>query len=454
MFDRLKSMLPDVKNLFASGSAFQPRDDSFEAIFECLTRNSINLKSRIDRFLSEFRHPDLSGVLVQGQLIKARLDRVLDSFQAQMDKFDLQRHERGAHYRNWQLEHGIRRMALRSNWMNTALKIMICVLVEGLMAAGLLLGSGHLGVIMAILYGLTLAFIASLLGLLTGYFGLRFATFKIRAPRTAPEDSNIRTAGRVALVAGILGLFLMILTASRVRATGSHSGIFSFNEVGLFEGLNDAFAISLLMLGIVSAVIAMREGYSGIEDPIPGLSRMRAYADDELNADVDGFVAETEDLLAELVGPFLEAADELLAQCADIDDRRADAHLALNAAIRDHNGEIDFAGQRLIAADRMERERRELVTGRPDRQERDLGLDALSQFRIGLISEEDIAHHDLTLLDAGRLHLLRTQIETTYIALVSDIRNAHAEYRAGQIGLPPVFHPDFTNPNHGDDDAL
>lgn len=202
-------------------------------------------------------------------------------------------------YRRFQYERGVMRPARKPDWLVTAIVLQVCGVVEGGITAALMVGNGEMDVISAVIYGLSVAFINVLIGVVAGFLPGRYATYNQDANEPGRHDHTIRTTARVGLILFAIAALALHFGAARVRATGSHSGIFDFSDVSLAATFNDYFAIAIVVVGLIGTLIAFYEGYFGLSDPVPDYTRARVEAEGKVDAEAHdqerGIIAQAED---------------------------------------------------------------------------------------------------------------------------------------------------------------
>ncbi len=242
-------------------------------------------------------------------------------------------------------DHGITHEAEKPNVLNTIMVSQGCILLEGMVTAGLMLADGKMDTPVAITYGLSVAGINVLAGLATGFFPARFIGYRWKAPYSWTRDRLIRIAAWCGLGGMISLMGVLNFSAARVRATGEHHGIFNFDTVGFWDTFNDYYSVGILTIGFIGGLIAIYEGYKGIKDSVPGYTRVWKAAETQVNTatqDVyDRFLDMAEDT-------YENAKDSAQNHLDDIDGyfEAQDADIAdLVKRITAHNHKVESARQ-------------------------------------------------------------------------------------------------------------
>ena len=249
---------------------------------------------------------------------------------------DVQR-ERYRGYRLFQVMKNIWRPAALPDPLMTAFLAMICILAEGAMAGALMISDGKMDIMTGFAYGLSFAAINIIVGLVIGYFPLRYVGYNADALNASMKDCLIRLFSWAGLGALLSLLALLIFSAARVRATGAHHGIFDFSTVGFFGTFNDALSLAIIALGIMGSIIAIYKGYQGIHDPVPGYTDVRKRAEEQIR---DASFDLHEEALVRIDAVYDDAAESLedcLMAHKDAQTRYTQDIKALNEQIAAHN---------------------------------------------------------------------------------------------------------------------
>lgn len=157
----------------------------------------------------------------------------------------------------------------------------------------------------------------------------------------APQTMRTMALGGTILGTG-LGAVL-VFSAARLRALGSHEGVFSFETVSLFETYNDSLVILITVIGGASILLAAREGYLGFSDPIPGYSE--AY--DQATVDID---AAAEELVDDAIEGIEDLGDDALSDAGDTLEAAQNGPATLRAALLEQSRRIEVHNDTVRAA--------------------------------------------------------------------------------------------------------
>ncbi len=214
----------------------------------------------------------------------AQLAQIEDQARASADRLKAERVAASQVKRLFQIERRILRPARTQDIPLACFVLMCCLFGDGALTAGLMVGNGDMDVPTAIIYGLTIASINVATGVTAGFFCGRFMGYKLRATEVTPQDRQIRWTARGGFAAFILSTLTLLFGAARVRATGSHSGIFDFSEISLAATFNDYYAIGIVVVGVIATVVAFYKGMTGFSDPEPGYTEIHKAASDDILA--------------------------------------------------------------------------------------------------------------------------------------------------------------------------
>lgn len=153
-------------------------------------------------------------------------------------------------------------------------------------------------------------------------------------------DQQRRKWSRIALGLSVFANLMLLWTAMRVRALGSHHGIFSFDEVGFFSTFNDGLSIAVLILGVLGAIFGYFKGYCGISDPIPGYTKARGDVEDHILNEVYDAADTTEDDILDWVDDAEDLAEDAIEDRDTASAKRASLMEEYSAACDAHNDTI------------------------------------------------------------------------------------------------------------------
>lgn len=410
-----------------------------EELFSKLGAKSAELQARAQEFLSQAHYADNSGLIKTLERMKIWIELTLGQFKDLLSDFVDHRRERAEHVLAVLCDNGITTPPKRHNWIDTLLATMPLTLFEGVIVGVLMIAGGHMGVIAGFSYGLIFAFSNVITGMLAGYFTLRHARYKASAVNLTSQDKRIQVQGKLGFYALLGVLVLLIFVAARVRATGSHEAVFSFNDVSFFQTFNDAMAIVIIVIASASSFVAIFKGYK--IDPIVGLSAAQEFATDAINADVEGFVFDTDDMVTDRIENVLEDAHDALKRIENVERQRADGLAKINNPRREFNHEIEVAKNALIARQRHEIDRYEQIKGVKIDPIPDLGLEVFDALKLPLISDADYNDAHEGAAQAVELRALVSDLEAALDDARSKIQVAHTQYRATQPNLSPTQEP-------------
>lgn len=271
------------------------------------------------------------------------LERIKDAAQAAMAKLAEQRLLKAQAYRQLKLDHGILRDARTPNILTTILIAQGAMLVEGTATAALMVADGKMDIPAAAAYGASVTVLNFATGMFAGYFTARYLNYRADSPTPGPRDHRTRWIARAGFAALVTMLATFNFGAARVRATGSHSGIFDFQTASFFATFDDYYAWAVLGLGVLGGMLGIYKGYSGISDPIPGFTEARREAEDAIleaapkTADQYLNAAET------TYQPVSEYVEDAIDALKKGEERQATALADLNGAILAHDHKVDSA---------------------------------------------------------------------------------------------------------------
>lgn len=444
------------------------REAVMGASFTIPVRQASSVGHRRAAYLAGFRseHSDLTLALRRFRASKpdfspAQLERIVASGVAEMDALAAQsaaqferltqarRHAYRAH-RAFQDEHGLTAPAKMPDMLSALLVLMICGLAEAAFTAVLMITGGKMTVLEGFGYGATVAAVNLAIGTLAGFLPLRYAGFKRNAPNPQPRDATIRSAAWASFAFASLVLTVLHFAAARVRVTGSATSIFDFSTVSFGATFADYYALGVMAIGAVGAVLAVTKGYNGFSDPVPGYTDSRRSAGERIDA--EGQDAH-DDALASLAEIFARAGDEADSLLADADDRirsYADQHDALARRTAAHNGLIETACDDLKLAAQDEVARQSFVAGQPQAPE-PLRLEELKALTLPDLPDDaaGVAMPDLPQADAfTRLQAARDGataiIRSAFNAFLTDLTRFDFSPQAKETHDAPFSHaPQF-----------
>ncbi|MBI1208198.1 MAG: hypothetical protein GC191_13045 [Azospirillum sp.] len=330
-------------------------------------------------------------------------------------------------YRAFQIDHGIEREATCPDIQSTVMVTQGAVLAEAAVTAGLLVSDGKLAPVEACIYGLSFAGINVAVGLAAGYFGCRFAGYRVNAPDARPRDEHVRLAAWAGLGASAGALTLLNLAAARTRATGSHKDIWNFEKVSFLGTFDDYFAIAILILGALGAVLAVYKGWTGIKDPVPGYTEARQAAEDDILYAAEELRAQFEDATETQFEDAFDALEPEIERFEEDRETLRTGWLELASLVSAHNHTVEAArdaARRQAEADQV----RESFIARPRERATVSGFDD-SAFTALLIPEAPLSTFENA--DAGEPALIA--------ALRAVLASAHADAAAAVLDAHTAF---------------
>lgn len=384
MFDRI------------AGGAYDGLDERTALVKDDLRKSQRDVLGKIEVFRQECGAAFSGFAVAQAEAAVKQLKKIEGAAPGSFLKLRATREDAAAELRRFQAEHGLARPCKDPDRFVTVAIILICVFAEGLLTAGLMIGDGMMDVPSGLIYGLSAALVNICAGLLTGYFGLRYAGFKKRAPRPFPEDTRTRMIARTAFLFGVGTMLLLHVAAARVRALGTHHGIFDFDVIGVLATFNDYYGIAILAVGGAGSILAIYKGYGGLSDPVPGYSHARQIAEDTILDEGADLLDRTLDRIETVSGDVIQACDDA---ADDLEDAQADFDDDLGKIkdqIKRHNDRVQSAIDDLSAEARAEESVNSYVQNRACEKQR---FD-LKSFHALLIDERD-ALAGLARPDAG-----------------------------------------------------
>lgn len=340
------------------------QQDKFLTEFERLAEAQAELRVQRDAMEAPPERPSFEDLEAATRKAEADFASLGAEAEAEIAKVEASRSDFEAPQRDFSLERGVSRPPKKPNHIKTAIVVQGTMVAETAGTATFLLGDGAMGMVLAFLTAFVFSATNIASGLAIGYFGLRWAvhgasgsTLKNRAKRWA--------AGALSGF-GITAMIGMHLAAARVRATGGHADIWNFEQASLGATFGDYYALALLALGLLAGLVALREGYGQLSDPIPGYSEIAQECESSFKAKLDeAFDAQTESLDAALD----QALDTIEAPIAAYDEAldayNNDAQSLRERALR-HNSDVEVTIMRLDADGHDEEKRRQYKVG-PDR---------------------------------------------------------------------------------------
>lgn len=346
-----------------------------------------------------------------------RLERLGQQARAKFAGLQEKRRAATASFRNFQVGHGLTNRPVRKpNGFITYLWVQGSWCAEAAMTAGLAVADGTMALLGALAYGGTVATLNIGLSLAAGFYCLRFAGYGMNAPKRNPHHTRIRWAARLGFLGLLAAIIAVNFAAARARALGSYQDIFNFETLSIASTVQSYWAVALLTLGGLGALIGIHKGFRGVSD-YPGYREAQRAAEDQIDDAAD-----------DLHGRLLDAADAAFASVdellAELDERAAEqVDLAYDLArrIAAHNHAIDAAIERLRedhARDAAEAAFIDQEAQKPAKP----GVAALERLRIdpALLPEIDAARDTAA--------ETRARLDDAYDQCIAAIEDAHSDF--------------------------
>lgn len=385
--------------------------------------------------------PATEGIVAIITGIVAYMQAHLGRFQVAAQTFTTRRDNAAQYLRAFQLDHGLGRPASKPDLLMAILQVMFCGLTEGAMAGALMVGEGAMLPVQGLMFGMVFAFINIAVAITGSFYGLRYALNTNVAKSSNGSIAFRRVGGWACFGVSLLIVTLLVVTASRVRAVGSHHDIFSWDKVGFLQGFNDGFAVALLALVIVSSFIAYAKGYSGFSDPVPGYTKARRDVEDDIIAAMSGlreqFVQDVDDAFEEAEDQALHAIDEAEAYLEDTEDNLS----ALIQNIAAHNDTLESAKDTLRQQADIQARNYEAVTRQAPVVVPDLELEAFDALRLEPPASTDLPN--LTDVQSQITHIQTALAELTHTHsdAIARIAEAHGAFLAASPDLDVISPP-------------
>lgn len=360
--------------------------------------------------------------------------KTTENAQAALAKLSVRRQAKAQYFRFLAWLNGITRNIITPDPYNTVFIVMVFWLLEGLLTGTMMIAEGRMGIVIGFAYGLVFALVNVIVAVLTGFYALRYMTYRAKSPEPEDNDRLIRRVALGGFAFAILILLVLIFSAARVRALGTHHGIFDFETVGFFQTFDDGIAIIIIVIGIASSFIGIIKGYGGFADPVPGLSQAKRDAEDGINEQAQDIVEDYSGLIEDAVESVAERVEDSLEDISEITANRRERFSQASAAVDAHNNDIQQAKGDLSAKHNLRVRIKEELTGkRCACPPLDLsGLDALliDPPSLNLLDKSPDMSADIERL-RGRI----LDLEAFRDQAIIQIKTAHAEFLASAPDL-------------------
>ena len=323
--------------------------------------------------------------------------------------------------------------------INTLLIIGPLMSIEGIAMGITMMANGDLNPVPAVGYGLVFSAVNVALAVSAGFFCTRYLTYRVHSKYPEARDEKIRKLARYGLAAHLGILALLVFSTLRVRATGSHEGIFHFGEVGFLATFDNGFTLAILGISFLSTVIGVYEGRKGFSDIVPEYTEVQRRAeiiiDDQAEALVDDTMESLEDHAQ-------SAGDDVLDRVEEREESLNGFNDALNAI---HGEIVQYNNQVLSAKDeaRVYAVEQSEIDALPPCTSKLDAFDALLLTTEILPQTLDTGHPLSGDALVGRLNRARSEASAQVLA-------AHAEFLTRKPELEIPEHGDFAqnDPSH------
>ena len=360
----------------------------------------------------------------------------------------------GDAFRLMQASHSAYRLPKTPDWLNTVSLAAVAWSLEGAAAGAALVSEGRMDVPAGLAYGLIFALVNIILGLLIGYLPLRYLSYRSPLDLSASDGdarpdrraSLIRKLSAFGLTAGLVTEAVLIFGAARLRALGSHEGVFDFSDVGFWATFDDSLAIIIAVIGVCSVTLAVLKGFSGIDDPIPGFQDAYRQATADVDEAAEEIADQAEDEIRDRSDAALEAAEGALVTAREALEDGTGRYAEVARRIDRFNDDVRNARDAAQAQARQDRGVASYVTGRtqalPTRFDPE-PYDDLIQPGI----EDEAAKFCSALADRiAPVEAALAELEATRQRCFAEIRAALAAFRTSGPNLTALF-------DEGEDDA-
>lgn len=300
----------------------------------------------------------------------------------------------------------------------------------------LFVAEGFMDFIPALATGAAIAFINTAAAMTAGYFGGRYVTYGIDAINPTSRQKRIRRYAFCGLVFAFINIVTLHIGAARVRVTGSHSGIFDFSEVSFFATFNDYFALALITLGIIGALIGFYKGRNGLNDPRGGYAEvaLNSFTAIEKTADdiYDNAVLDVEDSYNSICDEIEDFFESYETNCSS----QSGAQIELSNAIENHNDNIENAIALVASTYNAEAKRLSIIKGH-EVAPKEPNIAAFEALRVEHIPSNDNTDQSASDEDSISKEQLLAELTDAYRQALAAIEQAYREFL--------LFEPDLEN---------
>lgn len=390
----------------------------------------------------------IGRVLLALEVCRESIEGILAQTGAALQRLSGQRAAAADYFRLMQASHGEFRLPNVPDSLVTILITMLFWLLEGGMAGAILISEGRMDVPAGLTYGLIFALVNIILGLLIGYLPLRYLSYRSPVDLLAPDDGQERErAARVvrrlalfSLFAGLAAEAVLIYGAARLRALGTHEGVFDFSEVGFWETFDDSLAIIIVVIGACSVVIATLKGFRGLDDPIPGFSSAYRQATADVDEAAEDIAEQAEETIDEACERALEVAEDALTDARDsLEDGTARLH-EIARAIDLFNDDVRSAQDAVRARGRKDRNVAAFVSGAELASPTQDETDAYEALILPGIERKATRFRTADATEIARAEAAMTELEAARDRCLGQIRADLAAFRSHAPTLDVLMH--------------
>lgn len=345
--------------------------------------------------------------------------------------------------RQFKEDRNILRGAQNPDIIVTVLILTLCVLIEGGLGAALFFASGKADLFLSIAYGLSVAGINVGAGAINGFVFGRGLGFMIDVREPKPREAFIRLGSWIGFLVMVAAMLFMGFSAARIQLTGSPVGILNFSEVGFMATFANYYGNLLIFLGCLGGLVAIREGWVGLSDPIIGYSKIWNQADAELRQSVQDIFNDINNAIEDIYGDIAEQCDDALDDLRDVVDFHRNGSAELKSSISGHNLAVGEAGE--VARREFDEAHARLVRIKEHPIE-SAGFDA-SRYDALLIPIPNLPAPNDSEAEVIALTEARQRLDVAYHQGIAVLAQANAGFLAGLSGI------DLTLDDEGDDDV-
>lgn len=338
--------------------------------------------------------------------------------------------------RRFQVENGIKRDVTYPSRFRTAMTLQLGFLAEGMLGGALFVADGAMDIAESMATGFAVSGINTITACAMGFFLGRYMGYKIDALRKSWRDYFIRTIAWLGFATSSVGLLILHFGAARVRVTGSHGDIFTFDEVSFSVTFNDYFALALMTIGLVGAVIAFYKGRHGISDPIVGYMEVSQAADTHIYSAAEMLYESAMDRLDDAYDTARDMLEEHAEQAGEIVNSYNQSLRELNDSIVQHNNMLDASIDDLVSmqeADCLAQSYIEQEVQTPHT----IDFDALYTLRLEQLAAADIPsaiqHHQEKTALLSELHAAQQRASAVIEEAYNTFLNSAVHYSLNDI---------------------